>query len=151
MTTKKVFIYIVIGVLLFGAGFWAGTAYQKNKTSTKSTAEMPNGTPPSMNGGSGTSAKSGNMGTPPSGGNGGPGGNGTSGEIVSKSDTSLTLKTSDGSTKTIYFNDSTKISKNANGSTSDLTTGTNIQVNGTTNDDKSITGTTIMIMPEAAE
>jgi len=145
---KKIIGLIVIGLILFGTGFWSGTYYQKKKVTSTAANGIPNGTMPT-NGNSGRTG-----GTPPSGserGNGGPGGGGTSGEIISKSDTSLTIKTSDGSTKTIYFSDSTKISKNTTGSSSDLSVGTKVMVSGTTNTDNSVTGTTIMIQPETNE
>ncbi|MFA4995728.1 MAG: hypothetical protein WC536_01140 [Patescibacteria group bacterium] len=146
MKSKKLLTVIIGGAIVFGLGFGSGVFYQKKHAATSTTA---NGMPPTMSG-DGQSATGRQGGTPPSGtkgsGNGGPGG-GVSGEIISKTDTSLTIKTSDGSTKTVYFSDSTTISKNTTGASSDLSVGTDIMVSGTTNSDNSVTGKTIMIQP----
>lgn len=143
---KKMILMIVCALVLVGGGFWGGMTYQKQKT-TSNTVGTRDGAPPSGTSGGRGTFPSGS--TPPSGGQGGPGGgNGASGEIISISDNSVTIKTSDGSTKIIYFTSSTKISKNTAGSTADLTVGTTIMANGTTNTDKSIASTTIMIQNE---
>ena len=144
MSTKKLIMLIAGGLIIFGLGFWGGMTYQKKKTTTGKES-FANGERPSMP--DGTSGTKGNgNGTPPSGfGNGRNGGGMTEGEIISKSDTSLTIKTSDGSTKTVYFSDSTTISKNETGSSSDLAVGTKVSVSGTTNTDNSVTGKMIMI------
>lgn len=144
MKLKKLILPIIIGLVLFAGGFWTGTYYQKNHTNSKTADGAPSGF-------SKDSSDKKPTGTPPSGGNGGgQGGGGVSGEIISKTDDSLTIKTSDGSTKTVYYSSSTTISKNTTGSSSDLAVGTSVSVMGETNSDKSVTGKTIMIMPADA-
>ncbi len=150
MSWKKLIILIITGLIIFAGGFATGMYYQKKQTlnAQKFPGNFNGQTPPDM-----SKNNSSDKGTHPSGNNSGPGGNMTSGEIISKSDTSLIIKTSDGNTKTIYYSDSTTVSKNETGSTSDLTVGTNISVSGTTNTDKSVTSKMIMITPaeKAAE
>jgi len=141
---KKVIIMIVCGIVFAGGGFWGGMSYQKSKTTT-TMAGAQSGTPPTDVTGKTRGTPPSGDGTPPNGGQGGAGGNGASGEIISKADNSITIKTTDGSTKIVYFTSSTKISKNSTGSSSDLVVGTTVMANGTTNTDKSIAGTTIMI------
>jgi len=135
MPKKKIILPIVLGLVILTAGFFGGVFYQKKAGGNKT--GMPSGTPPQMSG-DGSSSRQ-----------GGPGGNGgggmSSGEIISKDDSKITIKLTDGSTKIIYYTDSTKISKNQTGSSSDLTVGTKVNVNGTTNSDKSIAGETIMV------
>jgi hypothetical protein len=73
----------------------------------------------------------------------GPGGNMTSGSILSRDANSITVKLSDGSTKLVLYSDSTTISVNKDGSSSDLTTGQEVRVSGTSNSDGTITATSI--------
>lgn len=146
MNLKKTLIPVIGAIIIFAGGFGTGMYYQKKHTTTATVGQFNESNRPTMP--DGTSG-----GTPPTGQNGsrtgGPGGGMTSGEIISKTDTSLTIKTSDGSTKTIYYSDSTTVSKNETGALSDLTVGTNISVNGTTNTDKSVTSKMIMITPKS--
>ena len=144
MNLKKIVGTVIVGIVVFVAGFGSGIYYQK-----KSGTSAANGTPPTGDF-NGTRPTGTNGGTPPSGSSdrsGGPGGGGVSGEIVTKDDSSITVKKSDGSTVVVYFDDSTTVSKNETGSISDLAVGTSIQAMGTTNSDKSVTGKNIMIQP----
>ena len=134
---------IVCAIVLSGGGFWGGISYQKGKA-TSTVAGIQGGTPPS-----GTSGNT--RGMPPGGGTpptGGPGGGGNSGEIISTDDSSITIKTENGSTVIVLLSDSTTISKNIDGSKSDLTVGTKVMVSGTTNTDKSISSKSVMIQPD---
>jgi PPE-repeat protein len=141
---KKIIAYLIAGVILFGAGFWTGTYYQKKQT-TSALPDATTGDRPTM-----PSGTSGN--TPPSGQRtGGPGGGGVSGEIITKADKSLTVKKTDGSTVIVYFDDSTTVAKSETASSSALVVGTSVQVMGTTNSDKSVAGKSIMIQNKTSE
>lgn len=73
------------------------------------------------------------------------GGGMVTGEIISGDGTSVTVKQQDGNTKIVYFTNSTMISKSVTGTSSDLTTGTNVFANGTSNSDGSIAAQSIEI------
>lgn len=73
------------------------------------------------------------------------GGGFTSGSIVGKDGTTITLKLTDGSTKYVLYSASTTISMTDTGSESDLVTGKDVTVSGTTNSDGSITATRIQL------
>jgi len=69
------------------------------------------------------------------------------GEVTAKDEQSLTLKMADGSSKIIFFSASTKISKMAEGSASDVEIGKQIMATGTKNSDGSYTAATIQLSP----
>lgn len=69
------------------------------------------------------------------------------GEIISKDDKSVTIKLRDGGSKIILFSDSTKVTKNAEGTKNDLKVGENLMVSGDSNSDGSVTAKTIQLMP----
>jgi type IV secretion system protein TrbL len=87
------------------------------------------------------------------GGAGGPGGTGargagggfTSGSILSKDATSITVKDSSGNTKTIYYSSTTTISKSSDVSVDALTVGQDVTVTGTSNSDGSVTAARIIL------
>jgi hypothetical protein len=68
-----------------------------------------------------------------------------SGEVISKDEKSLTLKTPDGNTKIIFFSGSTEISKSTEGSIDDIEIGKQIMVSGDQNSDGSYTAKTIQL------
>ena len=73
------------------------------------------------------------------------GGNMVTGSIISVDDSGITVKTSDGSTKIILVSGSTSISVTTEGSESDLVTGKNVTVSGTTNTDGTVTASSIRL------
>lgn len=72
----------------------------------------------------------------------------TIGQITKIDDSSITIKTPDGGSKIILISNSTVINKAAQGSKTDLITGSNISIIGDSNTDGSITGKTININSE---
>lgn len=133
-------VIIIIIVTVGVGGFFGGYYYQKKKCASTTNAKNFDGNFREMSG------------TPPidmpnknGRGNGGPESGGNTGEIISKDDKSITIKSSDGSTKIIYYSDSTTISKNETVANSELTVGTNISAIGSTNTDKSVTAKNIII------
>jgi len=160
---NKIIIPIIV-VIIAGGAFFGGMMFQKSQDSLSGlTGEELTSKLESLGGSSsgtgmgfpdGTNAPSfgtngsggpGNMPTNMPSGRAGNGGNMTSGEVISSDDESLTIKEQDGSTSIVYFSSSTAISKTVDGTSSDLTDGTNVVVSGTSNSDGSVTATNIEI------
>lgn len=123
---KKIpIIYAIIAVLIFaGGGFYGGTKYQQTK---RFSGRLPGGIRPSGNFGNRQ------------------GGNFIAGSITAKDDKSITVKTQDGSSKIVYFSDSTSVAKSEKGTSGDLTVGQDINANGKANSDGSIAAQNIQI------
>jgi hypothetical protein len=72
----------------------------------------------------------------------------TTGTIIAEDSTSITLQLpNNAGSKIIFYSSATPISKMAQGTSADLTNGTNVSVTGTTNSDGSITAQNIQIRP----
>ncbi len=124
---KNIIIAVVISVVVAGGvGFWIGTK------------QAPVGGSPS-----GQTARGNFAGR---GGAGGFGG-GTTGSIVSNSGNTLTISLKDGSSKIVFVSASTTVMKTTAGSLSDLSSGTNVVVIGSTNSDGSVTANSIQLRP----
>lgn len=79
------------------------------------------------------------------------GGNGMlAGSIVSVSGEDVTLKTPDGSSHIVLITPDTTVSKSVTGSVSDLTSGSDVLVSGTSNSDGSISASIIQLRPAGA-
>ncbi|MFA6552008.1 MAG: hypothetical protein WCT19_00735 [Candidatus Paceibacterota bacterium] len=73
------------------------------------------------------------------------GGGLTSGQIISKNGTSITLKSRDGNTKIVLYSPDVSILKTASGTPQDLISGTEVNVVGTANSDGSVTAQSIQV------
>ncbi len=140
---------IIIGIIIVGGGaFYGGMKYGQSKT-TSSFSQGPdafaNFSPEerqarfSQIGGANANGSMRVMRN---------GGGFTSGEVLAKDDKSITLKLPDGGSKIIFFSDTTKVAKTAEGAVSDLAVGTQVSVTGAANSDGSMSAQTIQIRPQ---
>lgn len=147
---KKIISTALVSILLAGgAGFYGGMKYEQQGGSSISNQNVKGaGFARGNNAGSNygqrqpdqTQARQGMR-------QGGPGGGFMAGQIVSKDDSSLTIKTKDGSSQIIFFSDATNIDKSVSGSKDDLTVGQQITANGKAGTDGSVTAEMIQIRP----
>ena len=121
---------VAVVVIAVGVGCFFG-----GRATVSTTAKVPAGFPTSgaMSGSGAQGAYGAYAGR---GGRGG--GNMVIGSIIANDGTTITVKTSNGSTKIVMFSGSTTISKTETGSASDLTVGQEVTVSGSTD---SATGT----------
>jgi hypothetical protein len=141
MNKKHLIIIIIIAVLIGGGAFYGGMQYGVNKTKATQIASRGN-----FSGGANGGQRGGQGGQNGQRTSGGAGGF-ISGDIISKDDKSITVKSQEGSSKIIFFSDSTTIGKAVPGSASDLLTGQQVVVNGKANSDGTISAQNIQIRP----
>ena len=133
MDKKKIITLVVVAVVAGGIGFFGGTKFSQAKAKTAQAA---------FRGGAGGAAFAGRRGA-----NSQNGGGFTGGQIISKDDKSITIKTMDGGSKIVFLAGSTQISKSVSGTSADLNNGENVVVTGTANSDGSVTAQNIQIRP----
>lgn len=127
---------IAIAVVVAGAaGFYGGMIYGKSS-----------GTPAGVAQGNLRNSQQAGMYYGMGRGNG-QSGNLVNGQILSKDDKSITVKMNDGSSKIVFVSGSTRVTKSAEGSLSDLAAGENVTVNGTANGDGSVTAQSVQLRP----
>ena len=140
-------VVVVVVVIAVGVGaFFGGRAVAGGGTPTLQEAlkVLQNATPQQRQAAGAGGAGGGFFGG--TGGTGRAGGGGAvTGSIISSDSNSITVKTADGSTHIVLFSPSTTISKFTSASVSDLTTGQNVLVTGTTNSDGTVTATRIEV------
>ncbi|MCZ7664297.1 MAG: hypothetical protein M5U22_15810 [Thermoleophilia bacterium] len=142
---------LAVAVVVGAGAFYGGMRYGEGKSPTpqEALAALQNLTPDQA-----AQAFQNGNGFPGAGGGArrdvGEGGGFVNGDIIAADAQSITVQLTDGRSKIVFFSDSTSISRQAEGSASDLFTGTSVLVTGTTNDDGSITAQTIQIRPAGA-
>jgi len=158
MSKQIIIPVIILTALIFGGGgFFGGMKYSESKSPNASTQanfqNLQNLSPEErqqrfqqmgVNGGAFRTGRSGAQ-------NGGF----ASGEIISKDDKSITVKTlapnqnanssGQGSTKNIFYSSSTEIGKSVSGAAADLEIGNIVTINGSANSDGSITAQSIQL------
>ena len=146
---KKKHIMTMIGIIIIVAGgmFYGGMRYGNSKVA-KAKSQLGqrdgNGSRATAGGVAGAGGQRGLRGGDQDGQNG----NGfSSGQILSKDDTSITIKTRDGGSKIVYYSGSTIIGKAVSGTSADLSVEQDVMVNGNTSPDGSIVADNIQIRP----
>ncbi|MFA5249413.1 MAG: DUF5666 domain-containing protein [Candidatus Paceibacterota bacterium] len=141
MDKKIIAIFAIIVLAVGGAAFFGGMKYGQSKSGGKFSDRMgsyqngmPGSGPTGAVKGSGSKTLNGGM---------------IAGEILSKDDKSLTVKSADGSSKIIFFSQTTKALEEAETSLDKLAVGQQITVNGSSNSDGSVNAQSIQIRPSA--
>jgi hypothetical protein len=121
----KTAIWAVLAAVLFGAlGFWGGVTYQKAQAPSASFAGR-------FGGGAGGFGSSSNGGSRSAGGvRGANAANVATGTVISEDAQSITVKTADGGSKTLFVSSQTEISKQQVLTTSDIKVGDQIAAFG---------------------
>jgi hypothetical protein len=135
---KKILPIFIIALIIIGGGaFYGGMVYGKNQIKNTGPGNLQDFR--NLINGQGQNF---------TGRGGAAGANFTSGQILNKDNTTITLSLpNNGGSKIIFYSASTEINKMATGTPSDLIVGENVSVNGTANSDGSITAQTIQLSP----
>src|SRR3989344_5885057 len=132
---------IAIVVIIGGGAFYGGMTYAQMSRGGSGGGNFTNLSPEERQ------ARFAGNGNPGARGPGGMGGGFTAGEIISKDETSITIKMQDGSTKIVLVGSSVQVMKSTTGSVDDLAIGTQITVTGSANSDGSVTAQSVQIRP----
>lgn len=133
---KLITVAVAVAVLAGGGAFYGGMKYAENKAVSDRQQRF----------GQATGANIGGQGAF-RGGQGGAGGGLVSGDIISEDGQSITVKTRDGSSKIVFFSDTTEVSKFVAGASADLAVGKTVTVIGKANPDGSVTATSVQLRP----
>lgn len=133
---KILLIIFVVAVMVGGGAFYGGMKYQQSKIPFRQ--NFQNLSPEERQQRIQQMGVTGNR----------TGAGFATGEVISKDDKSITVKIQNGGSKIIFYSNNTEISKFATGTPDDLEVGKTVTVNGTTNQDGSITAQSIQISPE---
>lgn len=149
MNKRNHIIGMVALIIVIAAGaFYGGMKYdQSQRTGQFAARGTGQGGGAGMAGRPGTGGQRG-AGTPGGGVQNGGAGDFSGGQITAKDDTSVTVKTRNGSSQIVFFSPSTTVGKSVSGSTSDLSVGQEIMANGKNNPDGSLSATGIQIRPD---
>ena len=140
-------IAMIIVVIVVGAGaFFGGMKYAESQRASQFAAR---GVGAGQGSGMGVAGRAGGQRGAGAGAvqNGGAG-DFASGQVMAKDDTSITLKTRNGSSQIVFFAPSTTIDKAVVGAGSDLSVGQQVMANGKNNPDGSLAATSIQIRPD---
>ena len=132
---KKIVSSVVVCLIIAGVSFWGGMTYGSSKSSS---SQLANRTQNGLGQNGGQRIGGGMRG-------GANGGGFVNGEILTKDDTSITVKENNGGSKIIFISPSTKIEKTVEGTSTDLIIGKTVVVAGTTNTDGSVSSTSIQL------
>lgn len=136
MSGKSIAITAFLIIAVGAGAFYGGMVYGKGKTNSSEPSRMRS-----------QGMEQNRVGTDGPPRLAGEAGGFVNGEIISKDDSSITVKTGDGGSKIVYFSDSTVISKSTEGASFDLAAGQQVMVNGKAGSDGTLTAQNIQIRP----
>jgi hypothetical protein len=132
MKAQQIILTLVVTIVVGAAGFFGGMQYQKIKATTAGAQSGLN-----RQGRVGGQGRFGGQ----------NGGMVTRGQVISASDSGITVKLSDGSSKIVIISGSTQIGKEAAAAKSDIQNGDQVMVFGTANSDGSVNAQSVQINP----
>jgi len=124
---------IATAVIVGGGAFYGGIQYQKNQSPASKFGQTGSQRFAGMGANASSSRLTGQVGGM------------TTGDIIAKDAASITVKLRDGSSKIIFYSDTSSIEKSVSGTSGDLAVGKTVIVNGKTNSDGSITAQSIQL------
>jgi hypothetical protein len=133
MKNKLIISLVLVALVIGGGAFFGGMQYAK-----------ANSGPSGARGAGAFTGRAGAGGARNAGGF-------TSGQVLSKDATSITLKLNNGGSKTVYFSDKTIVTKMATGTMDDVSANTEVTITGTANSDGSIAASMIQIRPQGMQ
>ena len=131
-TNTIIIISVILVIVAAGGGFFGGMMYQKNQAPVLGAAGRGNFAARSGQGGQNAAAF-----------------RPVRGQVLSLSDTTLTVKMPDGSTKIVVLSSSTAFMQSTKAALTDVKTGNTVNVVGTANSDGSVTAQDVQINPPA--
>jgi hypothetical protein len=132
MSKKVITIFIISIIVVGGVFFYVGMSYGKSLNSVAQRLNNREGFMPEQNSFNGNRSGIGFV----------------FGEIISKDDQSITVKTQDGGSKIVFYSEGIEMSKNAIGDINDLEVGKFVTVNGSSDQSGNIIAETIQISSE---
>jgi hypothetical protein len=141
MQKKNITIVIIILIAVVSGSFYGGMQYGARNIQAKIDQQQQGR---AFSGQQRSGMMQGQGGQRGGGANGGAG-DFSGGQITAKDDTSITVKTRNGSSQIIFLAPSTTIDKSVSGSISDLSVGQQITANGKSNPDGSLAAQNIAI------
>jgi len=138
MNTKQIVTLVVVALVFAGGGFFGGMKYQQSKAPAAGAGRTGQ-----FGGGGGAGGFGGRRG-------GANGGSFVSGQVLSQSSNSITVKNMAGGSQIVILAPSTQYRKAVDGAASDVTVGGMITVTGTTNSDGSLTAQSVQIRNNTA-
>lgn len=131
---KLILVAVIVAVLVGGGSFYGGMKYAQSKTPVRGSGFGGTGNFAGLRGNGGARG-------------GATGAGFTSGDIISKDATSITIKLQDGGSKIVFYSNATKVSKFVDGTAGDLIVGKTVSITGTANSDGSITASLVQLRP----
>jgi hypothetical protein len=122
---------IITTIIASSIGYYLGTHRVSTQTNIRSGSMMGQGG--AMRGGFARGGTSGGI---------------INGDVVSFTDTILTVKSRDGGSRVILFTGTTKVSKSVEGTRADVKDGSKVLIIGSQNSDGSVTAETVQLRPD---